>query len=1080
MIKKGFILLLWVTLMNTLFAQSAQIVISQQADEKEDYASRELQRYIYQLSGDVLPIVPDNAPIQTATFLIGRAGSHRAIDRLIQSGELTVSSEAPGPEGYVLKKTTYAGHPALVVAGSDAVGVLYGVYGLLNDHYGVSFTLTGEALPGRKKPFFMPDVDERKSPAVGIRGVLPWTNFPQSATVYSWPDWRFIIDQMARMRMNFLHIHNYNGMLTHNEMYHNFELDGFMSRVWMPTARTGHAWAGPAWDVNRYRFGAADLFDDYDFGADCALYNDNLSNREVFSKGISMFQKVIDYAHTRGVKIGLGLDIDLIPEEYNVKASDPNVVAARVEQLTRDYPKLDYLICFQSEVGGHDGDKQDFFERWRDIFMGFYEGYKERGLTTRLAVAGWGLDPASIATLPPDVIAAPISAYSAGFESGAIYGDREYWGCPWLERDFASSQYYYPYTMHLADTIQSYQQRAENMTGLYTLTWRLGDAVEPRMVYIAKAPWDDRNKYDSAEAVYREYAQRHFGQTIADRIVEILNENEPFACDMGECAPTPAFTGATRYPKDTGYFFNLLMLKFYQDEQLVVTINAADYTQQQGVRKAPSGKNGDCVGYIKAGDWIHYVAVDFGTGVNRLVVRAASDTDGGDMDLRLGGHSGRTLVECAIPGTGGWQQWRDFEFSIAPVSGKQDLYLMFLNPEVNHLPKAIEQVELLDSFIAAADDPGNRRRLDELRCRIAAARDFIELQHTFMDLEWSQLPGAFPSWVRHFTHRVNDISSLGNVQSTQNRFIQLRYLQRKQYLRNQLPVMPPANVTARGTRDGAVISWTNKQDSVSGFIVYRDGKRLNKQPLLPHVQSFVDKGDGVFTYVVTTIDNENRQSVPSVPAICAAGSADTEPPHIVVISPPTSVESGRPIDVKARILDGRTYDHIAAELVYRPVGQTAWKTLPMQRRTKAVFDGRIPAQEVTDRLIEYYIRASDGSNSAVFPATAPTVNLTTVVYTVQSKTPRPPRNITADCRQLLWRAGDDTAHWYRIYRSKDADFEMSMATFLTYVGQDTTRFEDIGLDFDGRPLNGTWFYRITAVNRHGNESNPTGSIEILW
>ena len=85
----------------------------------------------------------------------------------------------------------------------------------------------------------------------------------------------------------------------------------------------------------------------------------------------------------------------------------------------------------------------------------------------------------SVARLPKDVICAPISYYSAAFEPGNIYGEREYWGCPWLERDWSSSQYYYPYNVDLSETIHAYEKASENMKGFYALTWRLTDAVSP-------------------------------------------------------------------------------------------------------------------------------------------------------------------------------------------------------------------------------------------------------------------------------------------------------------------------------------------------------------------------------------------------------------------------------------------------------------------------------------------------------------------------------------------------------------------------------------------------------------------------
>ena len=395
------------------------IIIGAKASQLEQYAAKELQRYLYQITGTWLDIKKGVKELKVPSFVIGTAESNPAIGRLIADGHFAVSAEDPGPQGYVLKRLEVNKQPVIAIAGSDEIGCVYGVYGLLGDYYHIGFFLGGDVLPDKRSPLTWVDVDERKAPAMSIRGFLPWTNFPQSATVYSWEDWKFIIDQMAKMRMNFIHIHNYNGELGHNEMYHNFTYKGYTSRVWMPTARTGHKWACPGWEVNKYLFGASDLFDDYDFGADCALHNENLSNEEVFRKSASLFRKVIEYAHTRSVKIGLGLDINLIPEEYKAKPEDPEVVQARVDQLVNDYPDLDYLLCFQSEVVGKN---EEFHETWRRILMGFYDGVKARMPGTRVAVAGWGLDPKSIETLPADVISAPISPYSDACESGAIYG----------------------------------------------------------------------------------------------------------------------------------------------------------------------------------------------------------------------------------------------------------------------------------------------------------------------------------------------------------------------------------------------------------------------------------------------------------------------------------------------------------------------------------------------------------------------------------------------------------------------------------------------------------------------------------
>src|ERR1039458_1258176 len=233
---------------------SGHIVIGPNASAMEQYAARELQRYLYQLSGAFLAIetAKPDGKLSGRVFLLGTRASNPLIAKLAEEGQFVISGSDPGPQGYMLKKVAQASRrpnptETLVIAGSDAVGCLYGVYGLLEDYYGIGFYLGGDVLPDKKTPLKLPDVDERKKPAVAIRGFLPWTNFPQSATSYSWQDWKFILDQMAKMRMNFLHIHNYNGEAGHNEMFHNVTHDRIPPRVWMATARAViEALAAPA------------------------------------------------------------------------------------------------------------------------------------------------------------------------------------------------------------------------------------------------------------------------------------------------------------------------------------------------------------------------------------------------------------------------------------------------------------------------------------------------------------------------------------------------------------------------------------------------------------------------------------------------------------------------------------------------------------------------------------------------------------------------------------------------------------------------------------------------------------------
>ncbi|MDR3713288.1 MAG: carbohydrate-binding protein [Puia sp.] len=1146
MTKWGLLVGICVLSNGILQAQQLAIYLPANPTSMEDYAGKELGRYIYQLSGRVPHVV--NVPgdgsradgANGAGFLLGRPGHNALIDRLIREGRLSCKPGNPGPQGYTLKKLTIDGRETVVIAANDETGVLYGVYGLLEEHLGVQFSFEGDVLP-EKKAFaetpparlsaLLPDLDETRTPAVEIRGLLPWTNFPQSATSYSWEDWKYILDQMAKMRLNFLHIHNYSGEEGHNEMFHNFEVDGRLSRVWMATARSGHAWGSyPGWDVNKYCFGSAELFDDYDFGADCALHNERLDNRQVFRKGVNEFQRVIAYAHSRGIRIGLGLDINLIPDSYQMSPEDPKVVEARVKQIETDYPALDYLLCFQSEGLG---DPAAVKERaiWRKIFDGFYSGLKKTMPGLRLAVAGWGIRAEDVASLPPDVICAPISYYSDGCESGSVYGNREYWGCPWLERDFNSSVYYYPYNMNLSNTIKAWQERAPNMKGFYALTWRITDAVKARIGFLSRAPWDTKNELNGSEVLYRKFAQQQYGPAAAALVTPIINENEPFASDFSECRWTPPFSLAR--VERGGYLFNL---QSFRPQNANMAIPAVQYAVQNSTQNAAGAEGKECVGYISPGSWLAYDNVSFDPSCKLYHFTIASVSNAGRVELRLDEPQGQKIGEGLVPSTGGWQNWKEISVDIQPVSGRHRLYLLFSERDPAplaqaQLDKAIEQLSTIDEAISKTEDPGEQYRLKLLRSRIAAERDHIVL-NLYAGRGRKDINELTRSWVGNFNSRVTDISSLGNVVSVQDRFIQKDYIDLAWKQLNTYNTLAPENVEARGTRQGTVINWKAGDSLYRGFDIYRDGKKITASPLAAGARQYEDTANGLHRYEVYCLFWGNDSSNGSVAVTAVGGDADKMPPQIVVISPPTSVLAGQPAWIKARLLDNRSNELLSATLYYRRPGETSWTELPMARRIKSTFTGVIPANKITADGIEYYISASDGDNEGVFPADAPGKPLSLIqeVPPVPASAPVAPARTLASAeshelqnsagpnrsagstRSVMKRPDDraiptppaapklveaggvlkwepvEGASYYRIYRSaaKDfttgpADFRTGPATLLTYLAAGAgLNFSDNGTDLQGGPLEGDWYYRVTAVDKEGYESPASAVVTIPY
>ena len=102
-----------------------RIVSPSAAAPGADWASRELQRYLHQMSGCELPI--GGRPGSKPVFVIGLRAKLSRADRAL------LPPPAPGYDGYALVVRPAAGKtPArIVIAGDNGRGVIYGVYDLL-------------------------------------------------------------------------------------------------------------------------------------------------------------------------------------------------------------------------------------------------------------------------------------------------------------------------------------------------------------------------------------------------------------------------------------------------------------------------------------------------------------------------------------------------------------------------------------------------------------------------------------------------------------------------------------------------------------------------------------------------------------------------------------------------------------------------------------------------------------------------------------------------------------------------------------------------------------------------------------
>lgn len=975
---------------------SGQIVVGVNATALERYAGQELQRYLYQLTGTYLPVVSDAAAINTASYFVGQRTTNTKINDSVNTGQFTVGPADPGAQGYVLKNFTFNAQPVIAIAGSDKEGVLYGVYGLLQDYYGIGFNLDGDTMPATKTTLNIVSVNEKKAPKQAIRGVLPWTNFLQSSTVYSYEDYKFVIDQMAKSRMNLLNIHNYNGFYGHQELANCWNA---AIRCWNASTKSGHAWGMPGWSINQYQFGAGDLYDDYDFSTDATLHNEGLTNQQIADKGTRLFQRVIAYAHTRGVKIALGVE--------------PSNNPAEGQFLVNNYPTLDYLVQYVDESGNSGFNRA------------LYDTTKATGM--KQAISGWGLS-GDLASLPADVIAAPIAPYIAGAVSGAQYkrpdgSPREYWGTPWMERDgdssvqgeWASSENFYPYAINLSETISAYNQLAPNTTGWQTLTWRIGDAISPKLAWMARAPWDytttNKNSWGYVGGTATSFPQAvspNFGLPTAIRSVRYGNMNYRIDVPASETYGINSYRVTLTFAE---MHFNAAGARRFN-----VDIN--------GVRKLTNYDVFAAAGGANRGVQVTFTGIQ--VPLSLLDIKFTNVTDNAmvstiDVVQENLSQSHRTAFSAGGPasdGIAGDQPYGDLSYNAyrefaakayGPAAADAIATIINQNEPLGigggeaeatrplgansnaaaNIAKADDQLATINFWMNQTSDAGYRERLRLLAMRINSTKAYNLITPTDRaDLKVWDFSDSF-------RNRVNDISTLGMLASFENRYVQ------------------------------------------SYFTANPDRPRV------------------------------------------AVGQPDTLAPRVIVISPPTSLPVTHGVDIQARILDDRVYAGVSASLFYRQTGTTAWSSTPMVRRTKAIFGVRLPGGALTSAGLEYYVQASDGANTGVWPMTGATLPASIVGEAVADvSAPSAPGNVSSTNKFVSWTPATGDVHEYRIYRSTSPSFSPSKANYLTYVANTTTGFHDLANDYGDAPKNGTYYYMVTAIDVTGNEliTNPIVAI----
>ncbi|MCX5655299.1 MAG: hypothetical protein NTY65_11685, partial [Planctomycetota bacterium] len=436
-------------------APPCTIVVPKGASYAEALAAKEVRRYIYLRTGQLLPIIETaGAPPEKG-------------DLILVNVLRTVKDAAPlPPETYVLQTTRQGNRRVLMAGGASPTATLFAAYRFA-EHLGVRFYLEGDVVPDAKIPFALPDLDERGKPLFETRGIQPFHDFPEGPDWWDLDDYKAYISQLVKLRMNFLGLHTYPEGNPNAEpsVWIGLAQDiGERAKVkfsypssWQNTLRGN--WGYNAKKTSEFSFGAAGLFDRDDFGADvmqgfCPQPQTPEVSNELFDRSGAMLAEAFKHARRLGVKTCVGTETPLtipkaVQERLKALGKDPkdNAVVQELyegifKRIAQVY-RADYYWFWTPEGWTWGDAKPEQVQATLDDLAAAIAAAKKVQAPFTLATCGWVLGPQNNRalfdkTLPKDM---PMSCINrqvgkTPVEPGfAKIEGRPKWAIPWMEDD---------------------------------------------------------------------------------------------------------------------------------------------------------------------------------------------------------------------------------------------------------------------------------------------------------------------------------------------------------------------------------------------------------------------------------------------------------------------------------------------------------------------------------------------------------------------------------------------------------------------------------------------------------------------
>lgn len=283
----------------------AVVVLSPDTAYCERLAAQEVRRYVYLRTGALLDIVDALPPAGDAVVI-------------------ATAADGLEPQAYALATRDDGKRRVLQITGGSDTATLYGAYRFA-EILGVRFYMHGDVVPDERVKFEIPVVNEQAKPLFDLRGIQPFHDFPEGPDWWNGDQYKAILSQLPKMRMNFFGLHTYPedrpaaeptvwiGMPEHcNE---DGSVNASYPALYYNTAMTA-GWGFSAKKTSDYKMGAAALYDRDGYGSDVMRGFEPRAETEpdcnaLFDRAGAMFREAYDHARALGIKTCVGTETPL-------------------------------------------------------------------------------------------------------------------------------------------------------------------------------------------------------------------------------------------------------------------------------------------------------------------------------------------------------------------------------------------------------------------------------------------------------------------------------------------------------------------------------------------------------------------------------------------------------------------------------------------------------------------------------------------------------------------------------------------------------------------------------------------------